>query len=573
MGLLLGSRLTTDGLGSAGSTVLCSRPAGSSGTLGFFGWVVVGEIAERSSSGLILHAVTSDSGLNWRLQKFWQTEEVPGDSCPLTHDEYHAVEENTHRDSSSHYVVSLPRRQLAPELGESRSTALRCYLSNEMSLQRKGKWNAFADGVREYEQLGHAELVPARDLCKPPSSCFYLPMHGVIKQESTTTKLHIVFDSSTKSSSGASLNDQLLLGSLYHLLTSVLNKLCLHPIGMSADIGKMFREVGLKEAEHDYHHFLLRADSRDLDQWRMTQLTFGVTSSPFLASYVLRPVADDYQKEYPLAAAVVNSTFYADDCLTGASSLSEALHLITELNSLLFKAGMTLHKWKSNSKELLSSFPESLCESLDLRITTDNSSYAKTGILWDTAADVFCVIVPQLEDMSDPTKRQVTSAVAHCYDILGWFSPATLLMKILLQRLWQEKIGWYEVIPSQLVKDWQVWCHEISLLSSCSIPRRLSPKDIPIQVCQLHGFAYASTSAYGSVVYLRTLYSDASVTVSIVTSKTKFAPLKKLTVPRLKQCGALLLAWLLFSAAKDLSVSIEITYAWSDSAVVLGCLQ
>ena len=95
----------------------------------------------------------------------------------------------------------------------------------------------------------------------------------------------------------------------------------------------------------------------------MTRLTFGVTSSSFLASSVFRQVADDYQKEYTLAAGVVHSTVYVDDCLTGASSLSEAVHLRTKLNSLLFKAGMALRKWSSNSKELLSSILESLCES------------------------------------------------------------------------------------------------------------------------------------------------------------------------------------------------------------------
>ena len=128
----------------------------------------------------------------------------------------------------------------------------------------------------------------------------------------------------------------------------------------------------MNEAEHDYYRFLLRADSGDLDEWKMTRLIFGVTYSLFLASSVLYQVADDYQEEYPLAAAVVHSTFYVDDCLTGALSLSEALHHRTEINSLLCKAGMTLCKWSSNSKELLSSNLESLCESSDLRITNDN---------------------------------------------------------------------------------------------------------------------------------------------------------------------------------------------------------
>ena len=66
------------------------------------------------------------------------------------------------------------------------------------------------------------------------------------------------------------------------------------------------------------------------------------------------------------------------------------------------------------------------------------------------AADVICFIVSQLEDKSDPT----TCSVAHLYDILGCFSPATLMMKILLQLLWQEKIGWDKVIPPKnIVKD------------------------------------------------------------------------------------------------------------------------
>ena len=124
-------------------------------------------MADPSSSGLVLHTVSSDSGLGQQLQKFWQVEEVRGDSSPLTKDQLLAVEhfkDTTYRDPSGRYVISLPRRQPNPELGESRSTALRRYLSNEKSLQRKGKWNAFAEVVTEYGNLGHAEQVSPEDL-------------------------------------------------------------------------------------------------------------------------------------------------------------------------------------------------------------------------------------------------------------------------------------------------------------------------------------------------------------------------------------------------------------------------
>ena len=104
--------------------------------------------------------------------------------------------------------------------------------------------------------MGHAERVPDDELQKPCKDCYYLPMHGVTKESSTTTKLRVVFDASAKTTSGFSLNDTLLTGpSLYPSLSSILNRFRCHSIGMSADISKMFREVALNEEERDYHWF------------------------------------------------------------------------------------------------------------------------------------------------------------------------------------------------------------------------------------------------------------------------------------------------------------------------------
>ena len=114
----------------------------------------------------------------------------------------------------------------------------------------------------EYPDLGHAEQVPPNDLQKDPSKTFYLPMHGVVKEASETTKLRIVFNASAKSSTGVSLNDTLLKGpSLYPHLTSVLNRFRCHAVGIAADISKLFREVGLQEGEKDYHRFLMETEN------------------------------------------------------------------------------------------------------------------------------------------------------------------------------------------------------------------------------------------------------------------------------------------------------------------------
>ena len=56
---------------------------------------------------------------------------------------------------------------------------------------------------------------------------------------------------------------------------------------MSSDISKMFKESALLPGERDLHQFLLQTETGEWQDWRMTRLTFGVTSSPFLATQVL----------------------------------------------------------------------------------------------------------------------------------------------------------------------------------------------------------------------------------------------------------------------------------------------
>ena len=113
---------------------------------------------------------------------------------------------------------------------------MRRYLQNEKTLKRKGQWEKFQTAVGEYADLHHAEPVPSADLCKTEADCFYLPMHGVVKEASTTTKLRIVFDASAKTSTGYSINNSLLPGpTLYPLLVDILLNFRRYPIAMSSD--------------------------------------------------------------------------------------------------------------------------------------------------------------------------------------------------------------------------------------------------------------------------------------------------------------------------------------------------
>lgn len=133
------------------------------------------------------------------IRKFWETEENPKDQVNLTMEERSVVRhfQETHsRSETGRFIVPLPKDPHKPPLGETRPQAVRRFLSLERSLYSKGKFQEFSKVMDEYFELNHAEPVPPEDLSRPAKDTFYLPMHAVRKDQSTTTKIRVVFDAS-----------------------------------------------------------------------------------------------------------------------------------------------------------------------------------------------------------------------------------------------------------------------------------------------------------------------------------------------------------------------------------------
>ena len=317
-------------------------------------------------------------------------------------------------------------KSVPPELGSSRGQACRRYYQNQQCLQRKGKWEDYNKALQEHADLGHAESVPTPELDKPDSTTFYLPSHGVVKLSSTTTKLRVVFDASAKTTTGISLNDTLLPGpSLYPLLTDIILAFRPHVIGMIADVSKMFREVELHRDDRDLHRFLQATPRGEgvMDMY-MTRVTFGVTSSPFLATQVLRQVVRDHENQYHRAPKIV-SNFYVVDYLTGAAIPEKAMEIQKELIALLRCVCMWLRKWWSNDTSVLENVPKEMREDDDHQIISPPAKCHKAlGLHWDTRKDTLHISTPTLEANDNPTKRKIASYVAKTFDLfetLGFY--------------------------------------------------------------------------------------------------------------------------------------------------------
>ena len=335
-------------------------------------------------------------------------------------------------------------------IGESRSQAVRRFASLEKSLTRKGCFQELDSVMQEYMELGHAEKVPNEDLDKDTSGVFYLPIHAVYKASSSTTKIRAVFDASAKLSSGVFLNDTLLVGPTVHSpLIDVLLRFRSHRIGLIADVSKMYRAVELIKPDRDL--FVEIQSKRDSPRLQDDQ---GVSSSCYAANMAVKQNARDLAHEYPLAAEAVDKSFYVDDGLSGVDDVKTAIILRCQLQDLFSRGGFLLRKWNSSEASVLQDVPLNLRGSQDAHPISDTDSYTKTlGLEWKTTTDMFHLTISDSPPSGKVTKRVLVSDIAKVFDVLGWFSPTMITMKILLQRLWELRVGWDDSVPEEIGDD------------------------------------------------------------------------------------------------------------------------
>ncbi len=377
--------------------------------------------------------------------------------------------------------------------------------------------------LNEYLDLDHAELVPPSE--KANTLSYYLPVHGAFKDSSTKTKVRAVFDASAKSTNGVSLNDTLEVGpNLYPLLPDVIIRFRCHRIGVSADISKMFREILLHTDEKDLHRFVMRNTEGKIQDYRMKRLTFGVKSSPYLATQVIRHLAETHLQSHPEASQAVLEDFYVDDFLSGTETVEEADSLRKQLCHLFSQAGMTLQKWRTSSSELRDLIPEELIETKDLVLTTPDAAPKALGIHWDVAKDSLHISTPVTITTEQVTKRTIAADTAKVFDVLGLFAPAVIPARVLLQSLWKLPLKWDNTVPDNILQKWIEWTATLPIITNFAIPRRISKNYSPIVFKTLHGFSDASSTAYGAAVYVRLLHEDKTISVALLTAKARVLP-------------------------------------------------
>ncbi|GFW60813.1 uncharacterized protein TNCV_2672341 [Trichonephila clavipes] len=301
--------------------------------------------------------------------------------------------------------------------------------------------------------------------------------------------------------------------------------------------------------------------------YKLNTVTYGTTCAPYLATRTIQQLARDEGEHYPLAASVTIRDIYTDDILTGSSDFQEFQKLQLELSSLFKKAGMSLHKWCSNTPEILNSMPKEE-QTWDFHCQSSDQKTIKTlGIIWSPQFDYFSfkTVVNCRESY---TKREVLSIIARLFDPLGFLGPILTKAKLILQKLWVLKLEWDEPLSNPTAKEWNDFVSTLPVIQNIHVPRLVIGKGRII----IHGFADASTAAYGAVLYAQSI-SEKDVSTRLLCSKSRVAPVKPITIPRLELCACVLLSQLLEKVLDSLTLPIQQIMLWTDSNIVLAWIQ
>jgi hypothetical protein len=545
-----------------------------------FGFLVMGNVpcisqsdcGIRSQLSTTLLAV-NDIDLHNSLQRFWHQEEPPTVSKQSEEDKLcdkHFLSTHT-RDQTGRYCVRLPFKADHPPLGQSISNAENRLHSIERKFKSQPEFKSlYSDFMTEYLSLGHMELAQNIDLTAPH---YFLPHHGVLKESSSTTRLRTVFDASAKTSNGISLNHILLTGrKMQTNICDLLLSFRTHNVVFSCDIRQMYRQIKVHPDDQCYQLILWRDN---VDQtpsiFKLTTVTYGINCSPYLAIRTLHQLAADEGNSYPEAAEILRTQTFVDDVIAGGDSEEEALILQKQLISLLERGGFELRKWTSNSSRLLQDLPDGHLESPVFLQDSLQPHFTILGIHWSPTTDSFTynLNLPQ----NSRTKRQVLSVIAQIYDPCGFLSPIVMWAKQFMQLIWTKGLNWDQPLPPELLEMWKGFIGTTCHLHKISIPRALQVS----QSCstELHGFSDASEGGYAAAIYLRCTLNDGSVVIRQLLSKTRVAPLKKLTIPRLELSAALLLAQLVAYVLSTFQKRIDSSSVvlWCDSTVTLTWLQ
>ncbi|XP_036347027.1 uncharacterized protein LOC118756368, partial [Rhagoletis pomonella] len=550
------------------------------------GWVVYGPHCETATvMPRVLHVRKSVAlgQLNKLVEEYFSVENF-GVNCKiaLESDENQRARKvlaETTRDLGQRYEVGLLWREDSVNLPHSYAMAKQRLLNIESRMLRDADYaETYKREISKYLDKGYArELTPDEAAHEGPKT-WYLPHFGVVNPHKPQ-KLRIVFDAAA-ATNALSLNSVLLKGpEQAQSLVAIIHRFRQGIVAVAGDIQEMFSQVRIRDVDQDAQRFLWRDGKlkEPIRTYKMTTMIFGAICSPCCAEHVKNTNAAKFQSTMPRGARAVIESTYVDDLVVSFNSADEAVAVTNEAIKINAAAGFKLRNFVSNNKfvERTLNGQGFTADNDIIRMERQATMEKVLGMYWNTVKDglefhfkFHRIGRDVLDGTRSPTKRELLGIAMSMYNPFGLLANVTVGLKLLLQSLWKLRVQWDEKIPYQLEEQWSKWWRSIQSAKRLSVPRCYSAMLPVADDIQLHIFVDASSCAYAAVAYLRVRRAN-KIDVTLVCAKSRCAPLKGMTIPRLELQAAVLGCRLKESLERCHDFRVDNTTFWSDSKTVI----
>ena len=532
--------------------------------LTMFGWCLNGQIPVNKVMRGVVSNFISARPVDDDVTKLWKLENEGLYDISWSQEDKSVIDlwdkETTNVDN--HYVIPIPWRDRDEPLPNNFVVAKSRLDSLSKRLKKENKCDLYQDEMNKLLEKGYAELVPTEETVGS-DRIWYIPHHGATTEKKP---LRVVFDCACKYK-GKSLNDRCHQGpDLINKLLPVLLRFRRHSIAIQGDIEAMYNQVRIPSHDRDALRFLWYIDGK-LEYFRMTSHLFGGVWCAASSTYALHRTVSDTPKVDPLVEETVMKSFYVDDCLSSVNEVGAARTVIKETPKVLANGGFSLTKFAVNDAQLLAEIPEK-CKAKEVVDFNPDCETKALGIKWRISDDEFIFISGR--DMTGPlTRRRMLSLVSSIYDPLGLIGPMILGGKLLFQEATMRKLSWDETVPVDISDKWNAWSQSLININTITFPRCIKPRPFDDALIELHNFSDASSKAYGCCTYLRCVNGQGKINVQLIMSKSRVAPLKACTIPRLELQAAVLAVKIDTYLRQELDLHIVNSVFWSDSEIVL----
>ena len=461
------------------------------------------------------------------------------------------------------------------------SQAMACMLSLEKRLDKTKQMPQFNEQFQDAVDRGVFREISREEADRYKGPVNYVTITEAYKEgDQVTTPLRLCMNSSMRYQ-GVSLNDLLMKGpSALNNIYSVLLNFRTYPVAFVKDLSKFYQSVQACERDQHLRRVIWRGGKEDIPpKIYITQtVNFGDKPAGCMALTCVRETADLYKNIDQEAAYKLKNDNYVDDVASGAETHEDAVRVSTNMDKIVEMGGFRFKSTvmsgdEGDPKKVLGTGWDTQKDQLFVEVKVNPSAKRKgVKILPDIPFDDVKAQFPQ-----ELTKRIIWRVVLGQYDLLGLASVFFIRLKLLMRDLSNEegqKIGWDTPLPEELRIRFIDTLEMMGGIQNLRFPRCIKPtghkKD---KKPDLLIFGDGSKQAFCSLAYIRWEMESGGFKCFLVSGKTRVAPIKKISVPRLELLGALASVRLAASIQESMSLEIGKRFFFTDSSAVFGMIK